>query len=197
MIFIASSERTRDIAKALRNELSDAEYRQPYTWKEAIERVGALEKIEALEQWIREYDFAVIIFSKADMSVKDSGNDLKTRDDCVFEAGLFMAGIGRSRCVLLSSIERNDLPSDLAGINLLKFVEPENLRDWEQCRKAIQIPAGVILSWVLQKDKGVPNRPLSQDALLKKEQMESTGGDLTVCPRSISFLTELSEHEAD
>lgn len=175
-IFIASSEKTHDFAVMLRNELNKADYCEADTWKDAIETAGAQAKIEALEQWIKEYDFAVIIFSKADMLVKDSGEDLKSRDDCVFEAGLFMATIGRSRCFLLSSVDKNDLPSDLGGINLLRFTEPADLAKWEQCRTAIQNGAGFILPWV-QKDmgKGVANRPLSQDALLKRQQLEIAG----------------------
>jgi hypothetical protein len=178
-IFIASSERTHDFAAMLRDELNKAEYCEANTWKDAIGTAGAQAKIEALEQWIKEYDFAVIIFSKVDMLVKESGEDMKTRDDCVFEAGLFMAAIGRNRCCLISSVEKNDLPSDIGGITLLKFTEPDNLGNIDQCRRPVQNVAGFIRPWI-QRDmgRGVANRPLSYDALLKRGQLQSSGGEL-------------------
>jgi Predicted nucleotide-binding protein containing TIR-like domain len=178
-IFIASSERTYGFAEMLRDELNKKEYCDANTWKDAREIVGARAKIEMLEQWIREYDFAVIVFSKADMLVRELGEYLKTRDDCVFEAGLFMAAIGRNRCFLLSSIDKNDLPSDLGGINLLQFTEPSNFEDRQECGRRSQQAAAFILSCV-QKDmgRGLANRPLSHDALLRRQQMESEGGEL-------------------
>jgi hypothetical protein len=176
-IFIASSEITSDFATMLRDELNKKGYCEANTWKDAIAAAaGAQGKLELLDKWVKEYDYAVIIFSKADMLVKDSGEDPKSRDDCVFEAGLFMAAIGRNRCVLLSSVEKNELPSDLGGINLLRFTEPGDFGNFEQCRPAIQAAAAFILPWV-QKDmgRGVANRPLSHDALLKRQQLEIAG----------------------
>ena len=178
-IFIASSERTYGFAEMLRDELNKKEYCDVNTWKDARDIVGAGARIEMLEQWIKEYDFAVIVFSKTDMLVKELGEDLKARDDCVFEAGLFMAAIGRNRCFLLSSVEKNDLPSDLGGINLLQFTEPSNFEDRHECGRKCQQAAAFILSCV-QKDmgRGLANRPLSHDALLRRQQMESEGGEL-------------------
>ena len=103
-VFIASSEKTLRCAEMLRDELNDTGYCEARTWKEEIEAPGAPTKIEALELWTKEYDFAVIIFSEADMLARDAGDGLKTRDDCVFEAGLFMASVGRNRCFLVSSV---------------------------------------------------------------------------------------------
>jgi hypothetical protein len=175
-IFIASSETTSDLAQMLRNELNNTEYCETDTWRDAINAAGAQTKVDALEQWIKKYDFAVIIFSKADMGVAE---EMKTRDDCIFEAGLFMAAIGRNRCFLLSSVGENDLPSDLRGIIQVKFTEPEDIKNLDKCRHVSQNAAGIILPCV-QRDMGkdVANRPLSFDALLKKEKMESAGGEL-------------------
>lgn len=137
-------------------------------------RAGKNRNAGAVDQRI--YDFAVIIFSQADLA---AGEYLKTRDDCLFEAGLFMAAIGRNRCFLLSGVERDDLPPDLGGINLIKFTEPRDFRNFDQCRPAIQTTAAYILAFV-QKDigEGVPNRPVSHDALLKRQQLENAGGEL-------------------
>jgi hypothetical protein len=147
------------------------------TWKGEIEAPGAPSKIEMLELWTKQYDFAVVIFSEADVHAKDAGEGLKTRDDCVFEAGLFMASVGRNRCFLVSSVlDKNKLPSDLAGINLLPFTEPDSFENFEQYLSAMQSPAGVMKIWI-QRDmaRGVANRPLSRDALMRRQQLETAG----------------------
>jgi hypothetical protein len=174
-IFIASSEKTIELARMLRDEL-DRPYCEATTWEDALELAGTQARIEALEQWVRKYDFAVIIFSQADMLAVNAGEELKSRYDCVFEAGLFMAANGRSRCFLLSSIEPSELPLDLGGINFFRFKEPKVLTDLQECRRAIQGPAGLMLP-VIQNlmGRGVPNRPLTPAALLERQQLETDG----------------------
>jgi len=100
-IFIASSVAVHEFADMLRNEINRVDYCEADTWMDVLALTGAETKIEALEASVKVYDFAVIIFTKADLLVR--GQDLKSRDDCVFNAGLFMASLGRQRCVLLSS----------------------------------------------------------------------------------------------
>jgi len=176
-VFIASSEKTRFCAEMLRDALNDAEYCEARTWKEAIEAPGAPTKIELLELWTKEYDFAAIIFSGADVLAKDAADSMKTRDDCVFEAGLFMASIGRDRCFLVSGVKDKDkLPSDLAGINLVRFTEPDDFTNFGQCQSAMQTPAGVMKIRIQEASaRPISNRPLSQDALLRRQQLGIAG----------------------
>ena len=177
-IFIASSEKVLEFAGMLRNEINKAEYCDADTWKDAFELTGAETKIEALERSVKFYDYAVIIFTKADLLVMGQG--LKSRDDCVFNAGLFMASLGRQRCVLLSSVEKDALPSDLGGIIALKFIEPESLTNYDKSRPVIQPAAAVIQAWVQRTatGHGPANRPLTRDAILERERIESLGGVL-------------------
>jgi hypothetical protein len=177
-IFIASSDSARLFAEMIRDEINKAEYCLADTWKDALDSAGAQSKIEALEQWMKVYEYAVIIFTNADALIKASGQDLKSRDDCVFEAGLFMATLERQRCTLLSFVDKSDLPSDLGGIVYLKYHEPEDLADYEKCRQVVQAGAGQIKAWVQRTSTGrIPgNRPLTRDAILKRERMENVGG---------------------
>ena len=179
-IFIASSEKAHDFALMIRDEINKAEYCEADTWRDALESTGAQSKIEALEQWIKVYDYAVIIFTNADLLVRAPGQDFKSRDDCVFEAGLFMAALERQRCTLLSFVEKSALPSDLGGINSLKFTEPENLTNYEKCRPVVQAAAGTIKAWVQRTAMGggPANRPLTRNAILKRERTENMGGVL-------------------
>jgi hypothetical protein len=177
-IFIASSDKALEFAGMLRNEINTAGYCEADTWKDALELTGAETKIEALERSVKVYDYAVIIFAKADLLVR--GQDLKSRDDCVFNAGLFMASLGRQRCILLSSVDKDALPSDLGGIIAIKFIEPDSLTNYDKCRPAIQPAAAVIQAWVQRTaaGRGPANRPLTRDAILERERLEKHGGVL-------------------
>jgi hypothetical protein len=179
-IFIASSEKVHDFAGMIRDEINKAEYCSADTWRDALESAGAQSKIEALELWMKIYDYAVIIFTKADALVKGTGQDLKSRDDCVFEAGLFMATLERHRCTLISFVDKGDLPSDFGGIVFLKYNEPEDLTNYDKCRPVVQAAAGNIKAWVQKTtaDRGVAKRPLTRDGILRRERMESVGGVL-------------------
>jgi predicted nucleotide-binding protein len=112
-IYIASSQRALALSEALRDQLMRPDCFAE-TWKTEVDRALGQTKIEMLEHLSKKYEFAVIIMAKTD--IEDKGDNLKSRDDCVFEAGFFMAVMGRRRCFLLSSVEEQDLPLDLKGV---------------------------------------------------------------------------------
>jgi predicted nucleotide-binding protein len=93
--------------------------------------------MEMLEGAAEQFDFAVVILAKDDVMTGGKGETLKARDNCVFEAGLFMAAIGRKRCFLVNSVSQSDLPSDLNGIISIPFEEPANLSDRLACAQVI------------------------------------------------------------
>jgi predicted nucleotide-binding protein len=113
-IFVASSSRTLVLAEKLRDEL-DTEYGHATLWTEESRTQVGSTIIEMLEDTAQEYDFAVIFLSKDDVLTSGDRQNLKARDNCVFEAGLFMSAIGRKRCFLVNSVRQSDLPSDLWG----------------------------------------------------------------------------------
>jgi hypothetical protein len=147
-IFIASSSRTLVLAEKLRHEL-DTEYSHAKLWnEESRTQVGAT-IIEWLEDAQKQYDFAVVLLSKDDVLTSRDHQTLKARDNCVFEAGLFMSAIGRKRCFLVNSVHGKDLPSDLAGIISIPFKEPSDLQIRSACEAAI-IPVASQLKDIMQ-----------------------------------------------
>lgn len=136
-----------------------------------------------LKEATREYDFAVIILSKDDVMVTNKGDTgeaqekRKARDNCVFEAGLFIGATGETRCLLLSSVEETDLPSDLRGIIYQPFKEPINLTDPTECRKAI-VTAATRIESLVRRPQSMGNRPLTQARLLERERSIHEGGEL-------------------
>ena len=180
-IFIASSGRTLVLAEQLREQLR-TDYCEAELWKEKSEGQPGDTIIEMLEGAAKEYDFAVIILSRDDVIVKETGDKLKARDNCIFEAGLFMAAIGRKRCFLVNSVNQGDLPSDLGGIIFLAFEEPQNLSDPTACKSAIMFASSRIKSTVYrivygQSASPIAGRLLSRESLLEKERL-GDGGEL-------------------
>jgi hypothetical protein len=179
-IFIASSASASNIAEKLRDDLRTTSYCSADMWKDVIKKRPGQVQIEALEQLTKEYDFATIILAEADVHARGLGDDLKTRDDCLLEAGFFMATIGWDRCFLLCSVNEKDLPSNLKGIILINFKEPADLTDREMCEEAIQNSSAIIKDVVqnVRKEdtrRGVATRRLSRDELLEREQLNPLG----------------------
>ena len=99
--------------------------------------VLALEDKAALKEWNRafspgeitlnalmgranEADFAVFIFGPDDWTESRSVGSESPRDNVVFEAGLFGAILGWSRCIIVHA-KGVKLPSDLAGLTLIDY----------------------------------------------------------------------------
>lgn len=187
-IFIASSGRTLVLAEILRDELA-SEFCQATVWSEEGRLQPGSTIIEMLEGAAKQYDFAVIILARDDVLTSGAGEVLKARDNCVFEAGHFMSAIGRKRCFLVNSVEQSDLPSDLGGVNSIRFKEPSNLRDRKACTDAI-LQAAAQLKNIIQHDGPSPHHAtlavLSVDEVFRRERPiseggELAGGDVVVC----------------
>jgi hypothetical protein len=175
-VFIASSGAALELAKQLRAQL-DPKTCEGKLWTEVGQQATGQSILTMLKEAAREYDFAVIILTNDDVMVGKAGETPKARDNCVFEAGLFMGVIGQERCFLLSSVEERNLPSDLGGIIYLPFTEPLNLTDPNACMTQTATAATRIGSavWTLGPIK---NRPLSAEKLLEREKATGEGGDL-------------------
>lgn len=175
-IFIASSSRTLVLAEQLREQLR-ADYCEAELWKDRSATALGKTIIEMLEEAASEYDFAVVILSRDDVMAQASGDKLKARDNCVFEAGLFMAAIGRQRCFLVNSVDKAELPSDLGGIVYLPFREPPDFSDPIACKDAILSASSSIKTNVYCAGP-ITGRSFSLESLLAKEKLRNHGGDL-------------------
>ena len=175
-LFIACSGRTLEIAKQLRARLN-VDYCEADLWTEVSENQAGKSILAMLKAATKEYDFALIILAKDDVFVSQAGETLKARDNCVFEAGLFMGAIGEDRCFLLSSVADRDLPSDLGGIIYLSFTEPPDLQDPEACKRSI-LSVSTRVETLVRKAGPMTNRPLSQQKLLERAKRNYEGGEL-------------------
>ena len=119
-VFIGSSIKGLDIARHAQAELDhDAD---PEIWDQAIFKSTNV-PIENLLRLVQEYDFALFILHPEDVATVRDEEEVTVRDNVIFELGLFLGKLGRSRVFFIApqQADRNHrnrlyLPTDLSGI---------------------------------------------------------------------------------
>jgi hypothetical protein len=128
------------------------------------------------------YDFAVVLLAKEDVIAPKTYDEQNSRDNCISEAGIFIANIGPHRCFIASSVEQDVLPWALRDLQLLTFEEPVDLLDEAACSHAVNI----VSSNIKDRAKLIESRRpeltrmllLSFDDLYARERLFFEGGDL-------------------
>lgn len=78
--------------------------------------------LENLVQVVSNYDFAVLVLTPDDLTLKRGTLGNSPRDNVLFELGLFMGALGRNRTYMVYCQDDDiDLPTDLAGISAATF----------------------------------------------------------------------------
>ena len=121
-IFVASSNDTRSVAYAMQENLEqDAEVT---VWDQNTIGLSSY-TLEALMQRVGESDFAVCVCAPSDHAVIKGDRVDVTRDNVIFELGLFIGRHGRDRCFVVQPRDVDlHLPSDIAGIMTGRY-DPE------------------------------------------------------------------------
>jgi hypothetical protein len=118
-VFIGSSSEGLEIAEAVQVAL-DTEC-EVTVWSQGVFLLG-LSYLESLTRILGDYDFAVLVLTPDDIVQSRGGQQSASRDNVIFELGLFMGAIGRDRAFAL--VDRSAdlrIPSDLAGISLADY----------------------------------------------------------------------------
>jgi hypothetical protein len=118
-LFIGSSSEGLDVARAIGHSLAaDAE---ATVWNEGVFTPGQ-GTLEALVNALDRFDFSVLVLTPDDLVETREVAALTARDNVLFELGLFMGRLGRARTfVVCSSAPTMKLPTDLAGVTILRF----------------------------------------------------------------------------
>src|SRR5215813_11054029 len=124
-VFIGSSTEGLDVAREIELQLqADA---LTTIWKDGVFRPGSA-TLESLMNALDQFDFAVVILSPDDTVDVRGQSYVSPRDNVLFELGLFMGRLGRSRTFIVHEAEANlKLPSDLAGITASPYRKRVNL----------------------------------------------------------------------
>jgi hypothetical protein len=162
-LFIGSSSESLNIAFAAQANLED--YAQVLVWKQGVFELSKF-VLESLLDVLDESDFGLFIFSPNDI-LAIRGQELHAvRDNVIFELGLFIGRLGRSRSFIIMPKGAEDmrLPSDLLGVNVGTFVAPET--DKPRFLEAALGPVcfeiqGIITKAVESKTSAPPKTPMA------------------------------------
>ena len=124
-VFIGSSSEGLDVAREIELQLQ----RDAITtiWKDGVFGLGS-GTLESLMNALDQFDFAVIVLSPDDLTDSRGRSFASPRDNVIFELGLFMGRLGRSRVFIVHEHDANlKLPSDLAGITVSSYRRRNNL----------------------------------------------------------------------
>jgi CRP/FNR family transcriptional regulator, cyclic AMP receptor protein len=118
-MFIISSAEALEIARTIQNA-----FEHDFTvivWTDGVFRASWY-PIESLERELDRSDFAVAVAQPDDITEMRGKSAATTRDNVIFELGMFIGRIGRQRSFLVEPRgEEVKLPSDLSGITTLGY----------------------------------------------------------------------------
>lgn len=119
-LFVGSSAEMREVAREIQSGLA----RDPVVVQVWTDRIftASSTSIEALEAAVAKIDFAVLVLGAEDTVYSRDEKSVASRDNVVFELGLFMGALGRGRTFAIIP-EKTDLkiPTDLLGVTMLPY----------------------------------------------------------------------------
>ena len=119
-LFIGSSSESINIAKQVKSAIDEkcSEWLETELWNEnGIFQLNA-STLECLAKKSRLYDYGVFIADADDCILKRHKFHRTTRDNVIFELGMFMGALGLDRAFVVSSVE---LPSDMNGVTVIRY----------------------------------------------------------------------------
>jgi hypothetical protein len=128
-LFIGSSTEGLELARAARSLLAqDAEVT---VWNEGFFSLGST-FIEALINSLPRFDFAILVLTPDDLVTSRGEEAFSPRDNVIFELGLFMGRLGRTRTFILhQSGSEVKIPTDLSGLATATYRWPREDRSYK------------------------------------------------------------------
>jgi hypothetical protein len=118
-IFIASSSESRQVAGALQQNLDHVA--EVTVWSHDVFQPGEF-GLESLIDRLDRAQFAVFVLTGDDQAIVRGKEVSITRDNVLFELGLFMGRLGRERCFVLTPASLSvHIMSDIAGLTRVVF----------------------------------------------------------------------------
>ncbi len=126
-VFVGSSSEAEVYAWAFCNLLKDSAEMVP--WRKAKEFKPGANILKAISEAAFNYDFGIFVFAPDDVTVSRGEKSHSTRDNVLFEFGLFLGELGSDRAIGVmqeskSAAKKVKVPSDLHGIIMPKFSYP-------------------------------------------------------------------------
>jgi hypothetical protein len=111
-----------EFARAIRSLLADEA--EVTLWRDGTVGVGDV-TVDALLNALPRFDFAVLVLSPDDVTTSRASTSASPRDNVIFELGLFMGKLGRTRTFMVRPRDTQvKLPSDVAGVTAALYDWP-------------------------------------------------------------------------
>jgi hypothetical protein len=117
-VFVGSSTEGVEVARAIGYQLQDAG--EVTIWNEGVFRPSE-GSLESLTNSLDRFDFAVFVFTPDDEVTTRGDTSLAPRDNVMFELGLFLGRLGKSRVFVVRSSQPVKIASDLLGITVMRY----------------------------------------------------------------------------
>lgn len=199
-VFIGSSIESLEVAYAAQRVLK--RFFAVKVWDQDVFRPSDY-IIHALMEELDNSDFGIFVFAPDDIVKIREQEYSATRDNIIFELGLFMGRLGKDRCYILSPTGTMDhrLPTDLLGLTIATYDPEENLL-------GALVPAcyaikdkinyvGKIEKAIPEKMKSGPQQPSQSNMPSKEENILITAeGDRSEEPPETgeAYMDSLSLH---
>jgi CRP/FNR family cyclic AMP-dependent transcriptional regulator len=119
-VFIISSNEAREVARTIQSSFEH----DPFTtivWTDDVFKIAHY-TLQSLEDQVDTCDFAIAVAHADDMTESRGKQWPAPRDNVIFELGLFMGRLGKSRAILMEPRDEGlKLPSDLAGVITIAY----------------------------------------------------------------------------
>lgn len=138
-VFIASSSEQIDTAWIIANALDDKPHVSAHVWEEDTFDFSA-SYIESLEKELEKADFAVVVLTADDVANVRKRDVNLPRDNVIFELGLFIGRLGRSRAFFFVDGDSDTtIASDLSGVKPVKYHEKSDSDDRKRKTLSTQV----------------------------------------------------------
>lgn len=119
-LFIGSSSEGSTVAHNLQAVLEGRKVCEVDVWDQGIFEPGG-NALDSLLEAAGRSDYAVLVATPDDVTVSRGDTAVAMRDNIVFEYGLFLGTLGRSRTYLLATARDMRLPTDILGVTRLPY----------------------------------------------------------------------------
>jgi tetratricopeptide (TPR) repeat protein len=121
-LFIGSSTEGINVAFALQDNLKY--YSEITVWNQGVFNLSET-TLESLIAQLNSCDFGIFVFTPDDHIKMKNKKDLTVRDNVLFELGLFIGKLGKTRCyIVMPDNTEFHFPSDLIGMTPGKYEAP-------------------------------------------------------------------------
>lgn len=176
-VFVGSSSEGLEFARAVRGLLSqDAEVT---LWNEEFFGLGST-FIETLMNALPRFDFAILVLTPDELVSSREVEAFGPRDNVLFELGLFMGRLGRSRTFILHQASAKlKIPTDLSGVTTATYEWPREDKSHKSavgaaCDRIRQVirDLGVSDAKTAKAISDISSRQDNQEHRLSKQQAE-------------------------